>query len=333
VRNAVFITGAAARIGQETAIIDLLLSKSGLLIKQGDTVIVGYSSGSINLLGINGCFREKSPLSWKTYYEGKLFDLRDSNIFKLLPPTGKSILNTAPFKVYLDQIMRDMNFRSFGDLPFHSYVITSQLDDASTYWADNRIPGNAQLAPTELFMASTAIPILLPSVAIPNTRNPVNRQFPQGNFSDGGTFGDFTNFPVVLGDIVQKYGTLDRLDIISPMRESLDDSKEMIKNGLLAAAIKKEDHEGIVAKLENFSLNIGLKAFQKFIVSLNDDNKKNSYARQILVTIPQMPANTGFLSFGKQQFAYDTVYQWLSGDGASQLAMPIDRYIAFHNLS
>ncbi len=72
-KNLIMVTGAAARISQEVACIDKLRSEKGLRISQKDTMLAGFSSGSLNLLALNACFRDKAPLSWAmiiklTYY-------------------------------------------------------------------------------------------------------------------------------------------------------------------------------------------------------------------------------------------------------------------------
>jgi len=64
--TAVLITGAAARISQEVAMFDKLRDPKfrgdkALKVSQGDTLLAGFSSGSLNLAAINACF---SNVKW-----------------------------------------------------------------------------------------------------------------------------------------------------------------------------------------------------------------------------------------------------------------------------
>lgn len=71
VKNGIFLTGAAARISQEVAVLDILMA-DGLEINQDKTLLVGYSSGAMNLLALNGCFREK-PVELELLLQGENF--------------------------------------------------------------------------------------------------------------------------------------------------------------------------------------------------------------------------------------------------------------------
>jgi len=326
VKNGIMLTGAAARISQEVAIIDLLIA-DGLEINQNNTLLTGYSSGALNLLALNGCFKNDSDLSWHTYYkENILFNLRDKDVFELLPLTGDSVLNTAPFRGFLSAILDDMKFESFGDLPFKSFVITSQYTDVSTHWADNKNPGSAQLKPIDLFMASTAIPVALPPQTIASLNSNPPRNFPQGEFIDGGTWGSFVNYDSQLPNFIKENGVLDELHIISPMRESAAQQHETKKSFLEKLGVLKllsgVEHD----KFEN-TYNIGIGQFLTFVKGLNDLNGTNQIAKNIYITIPFMNANTGFFDFGKQESTYNTVYDWLTGDGKNQLKVPIADFL------
>ena len=325
IKNGILLTGAAARISQEVAVLDILMA-DGLEINQDKTLLVGYSSGAMNLLALNGCFRNTKPLSWNNYYKDKvLFKLKEKNVFTLLPPTGKSILNTAPFRPFLGNILKDMGFNSYGDLPFKSYVITSQVHQLATYWANNQNPGHAQLDPTDLFMASTSIPVVLPSQEIKNTKNSVNRDFPLGEFIDGGTWGAFKNYADELVQFVQKNGALDELHILSPMRES-DNELHETKKSLIKGLGVIENAENDLTSFKKY-FKIGLNEYLTFVAGLNKLNANNEIASKIFVSMPAMKKNTPILSFGQQKKTYDTVYEWLTGDGKDQVKVPIDKFL------
>lgn len=329
-KNAIMITGAAARLAQEVAMIDLLLEK-GLEINQNDTMVAGFSSGSINALAINTCFRDNSPKDWNSWYkEEKLWKMKDSDVFEFLPPTFKSILNTAPFQKYMTQVMNEASVHDFGSLPFKSFVVTSQYHDKSTYWADNQIPGHAQLSPVDLFMSSTAIPVVLPSHGIGNTDPAIgnNRDFPSGEFIDGGSWGTFIHYDDKLPAFVKEHGVFEELHVISPMRETTDALNEHKRHYFrqwkeMRHEIKEDDMDKFM-----MTFNIGLDAFITFLKGLNELNQSQSIAKNIYVSMPAMPKNTGMLSFGKQKEAYDITMQWMrSADGKGQVRVPIENFL------
>ncbi len=63
-KTAVLLTGAAARISQEVAMLDKLMDPKGcgLKISQDDTLVAGFSSGSLNLAAINACLAQEVNL-------------------------------------------------------------------------------------------------------------------------------------------------------------------------------------------------------------------------------------------------------------------------------
>ena len=79
--NAVMVTGAAARISQEVACIDKLI-QDGLNINEDSTMLAGFSSGSLNLLALNACFRNDNPISWEVdYKQNTLWTLTDEKVY------------------------------------------------------------------------------------------------------------------------------------------------------------------------------------------------------------------------------------------------------------
>ncbi len=81
--KAVFLTGAAARISQEVAILDLLMERAvnPLTLSPADTLITGFSSGGLNVSAINasvsnGEFDKDKWVSWRDF----LFDIKNENI-------------------------------------------------------------------------------------------------------------------------------------------------------------------------------------------------------------------------------------------------------------
>jgi hypothetical protein len=201
----------------------------------------------------------------------------------------------------------------------------AQRKEKATFWANNQKSGHAQLDPTDLFMASTSIPILLPSQKIKNTNDIISRDFPRGNFIDGGSFGDFEHCQDELLRFVTENGTLEELHIISPMRETLDEL-ENTRNSL------KKEHwtfQNLILDWSNFKMffKIGFTHFLKFVIDLNEFNQQHKLATKIFISIPAMKESTGILSFGAQEETYYKVHEWLTGEGKDQLKLPIANFL------
>ncbi len=82
-KQALFLTGAAARISQEVAIIDQLMAQKGLSITPEDTFLAGFSSGALNMTALNACFRKEKPLSWDQHYKKEiLFRLTSEQVYQ-----------------------------------------------------------------------------------------------------------------------------------------------------------------------------------------------------------------------------------------------------------
>jgi hypothetical protein len=115
--KAVLLTGAAARISQEVAILDQLMDWKEppvnglpLTLSQDDTLLAGFSSGSLNLAAINACFSTGSSLDWDTYYKQTvLFPLRNKDVYKINWPLQIPLLSTDPLRITLTNFLTAMN--------------------------------------------------------------------------------------------------------------------------------------------------------------------------------------------------------------------------------
>ena len=133
--NAVMVTGAAARISQEVACIDKLIQQ-GLTLNEDSTMLAGFSSGSLNLLALNACFRNDNPISWEVdYKQNTLWTLTDEKVYT---SNGVHIplFDTAPLRATLNTFLGKMGASTFGDLPFDSYVLTFSGSKLRTEWAN-----------------------------------------------------------------------------------------------------------------------------------------------------------------------------------------------------
>jgi hypothetical protein len=320
-KTAVLLTGAAARISQEVAMFDLLQAKKGLTVSQDDTLVAGFSSGSLNLAAINACFSTGSNLDWETYYkQGVLFPLRNDNVYKvkLLP------FDTDPLRKTIQTFVDKMKCKYVGDLPFYSEILTFSYRRLKTLWACSRGTGQ-YLNITDMFMASTAIPILFPWQKI-GCKFGHWMDFPGGHFADGGTGGTFKQFDGSIGEYVRKNGQFENMYIISPMREKSESEHEEILNIVKGNNTKGEDIESFIEHLKKISM-IG---FLKFLEELYKWNYNGmAMAKNIYISIPEMDKNYPIINFDFQKEQYDAVTAWVNSN-PDKLAIPIDLFIKEH---
>ena len=319
-KTAVLLTGAAARISQEVALFDRLRKDSGLTVKQDETLLAGFSSGSLNLAAINACFRATDPLDWETYYkQGLLFPLTNEEVYKItrLP------LDTSPLRVTLQNFLDAMNCHRVGDLPFYSYILTfSYAAPWETLWACSRDDMQYYLNLTDMFMASTAIPLVFPSQEI-HCEEGYNTDFPGGRYADGGTGGTFKRFGDYLGEYVSQNEPFKDIFIISPMRQTAKEEKDSISSFLH----EDDKSEGLIDELNNIFETISMRGFVKFLKLLNKARYNGKpIAENIYVSIPFMTENYPIMNFDLQEEQYNAVDAWIT-DNPDRLAIPINDFL------
>jgi len=327
-KELVLLTGAAARISQEVAVLDQLILKKGLTLSPDETCLAGFSSGALNIAAINACFRKENPLSWDSYYKDEiLFNLNTEQIFHRKKPLPFS---TEPLREKIEEFMGKAGFRNFHDLPFHSYILVFSLRRLSVRWASNQKHKNGAANLIDLLMATSAIPIIFPDQPVLSSEG-MNCNLPPGHFLDGGSIGTFVGFKAHLQKMARKRGPFERLFIISPMREvtseDFDEFNSLLpSNDLLKLNIKDF---GII---KNFLSMISMNGFDTFIKQFYkwNHNRRHSIAREIYVCVPQLPGNFPILNFNKQKIQYESVVQWASENPGS-LAIPLDRYMVHFN--
>jgi hypothetical protein len=325
-KNLIMVTGAAARISQEVACIDKLRSEKGLRISQKDTMLAGFSSGSLNLLALNSCFRDEAPLSWDNDYKANLlWTLRNADIFNL-KGLHLSLLNTKPFRKTLEGFLTKAGVHEYGDLPFDSFVLTLSDREKETVWANNFEATNQKvLNASDLFMSSTAIPVVFPWQKIRDS-NSAERNFPNGHFNDGGTKGQFINFEDTIGAYVLENGPFESLDIVSPMRESGTDAVEELAEGLRNIGIK----EFVKDELGKFASGHAFGAFLTFLEAIQSWQVANGpLAKTITVNIPRMATNYGILDFNTEEKQYNSTIDWIEAN-PNDFAVPLDEFVRRH---
>lgn len=191
--TAVVITGAAAKITQESALLETLYRQG----KLNDVVFIsGASSGSLNSVILNGILSGK--YSWERYH--RLVDSLDNgDIFR---QEGHKIpVDTEPLRELLKRVVNDtLGYYKMSDLPVPtsiSIVSLRPLPDADRTYRMSSLKINSESDPdldlVEVLMASIAFPIAFPPVSISNAST-----LPRGNFMDGGVGADHVPYRAVL---------------------------------------------------------------------------------------------------------------------------------------
>jgi hypothetical protein len=321
-KNAIFLTGAAARISQEVALIDKLIDKKGLQLSAKNTMLAGYSSGALNIAAINACFRDEAPMDWDKYYKEKiLFNTKTATIFK----KSKFIpFNTRPLRITVRSFLNDTHLRTLNDFSFQSFILTFSFWRLSTLWTSNCYNRHRNINILDLLMATTAIPFIFPDQTI-KAHNQHSRRFIQGHFADGGTGGSFKRFEYHLKKYMKQNGQLNKLYIISPMREVSREDYEEVNKMIPAIDLFKMDIKDLKI-LRFFMEMISQNGFDTFIKRFHKWTLKHQVAKEIYICIPQLENNYPILNFDLQKEQYDAVCEWIDNN-PQKLAIPLNEYV------
>ncbi|HLN55585.1 MAG TPA: patatin-like phospholipase family protein [Bacteroidales bacterium] len=192
--TAIIMTGAAARIPQQAALLEELYNR-GLL---NDVVFIsGVSAGAINAVALNAILDGK--LTWDKYRQ-TLFSLKNNDVF-LLPEGKKLPVNTEPVrKLFRDFFEEGLGYKKIGDLPITTEISFSNYRDLrvrkNVYRMCSRKineESDTTLSLVDIIMASTAIPIAFPPVRIGNVTT-----IPDLEYADGGIGIDYVPFEALL---------------------------------------------------------------------------------------------------------------------------------------
>lgn len=342
-KNAILLTGAAARITQEVALLDKLVDKFKLDINPDTTVLAGFSSGALNISGINGCFRKKNPVSWNEYFKKEvLFPIKTEEIYikeKILP------LNNNPLRSKIEKYLNTIECSTFKNFEFETFILIFSILGLKTVWTHNLEAKYENASLLDLLMASSAIPIVFPEQEIKN----LEKQLPeliQANidkpiishvaekaiqselltkYTDGGTAGSFKNFETEFGQYISQNGIFDKVFVISPMREISTKDWDTLNEFLPTHNLIDLDLKEFVL-LKQFLGMISMNGFDRFVKQFQKWTKKNKIANEIYISIPKLKDNFPMLNFDMQKEQYDAVTNW-ADKNPNEVAIPIDTYV------
>lgn len=223
--TAIIMTGAAARIPQQAALLEELYDR-GLL---DDVVFIsGVSAGALNAVMLNGILTGK--MTWDEYRE-ILFSLDNSDIFT--SPDKKLPVNTEPVRKLFEKIVEErLGYHQIGDLPLMTEISFTNVRNMgiskNVYRMCSRKINketDTTLSIVDIMMASSAIPFAFPPVRISNVTT-----IPDVNYIDGGVGMDYVPFTGLLefqkfrGQRVRKVFIISKKSSIA----GIDDELEML---------------------------------------------------------------------------------------------------------
>jgi predicted acylesterase/phospholipase RssA len=292
--TAVIITGAAARIPQEAALLETLYRK-GML---NDVVFIsGASSGALNTVMLNAILNKK--ITWKEYKD-ILYNIKNDSVFRM----GERFpIDTNPLRNFLTHVLHNrLGYYRIGELPFPSAISITDIDllkfSRKNYRLSNfRInpESDPSLDLVEVLMASTAFPVVFPKAKISHAKT-----LPDHEFVDGG-LGDHIPYQALIQFINYRKQSVKRVIIISRKSGTVPElSKELANFGLTDNGVF--DKWGI--SLEDFLAS----AFIKDLKMLNKDAPE--LAEKTLVYIPSFEENFLLMNFDNLKTQYETTFKW-----------------------
>lgn len=294
--TAIIITGAAARIPQEAALLEQLYNTG----EMKDVVFIsGVSSGALNAVILNAILDRK--YTWKRY-RNLLFSMNNQSVFYAshdpLP------VNTEPLRQLLTTVLHDtLGYYKLKDLPYPTSLSTVSLSLKSwadlTYRLSNRkinAESDPELDLVEVLMASTAFPIAFPPARFTNSPT-----LPKGRFIDGGTTSDYIPYRAVLEFEKFSGHNLDRMIIISRKL----DSEEGLRAELLNMGINRLD---LLDKLGIEIEDLAQRSFFRGLESLMKDAPVLS--EKTTVYVPEIPGEYPLFDFSHMKEQYTASRNW-----------------------
>lgn len=294
--TALVITGAAARIPQEAALLEQLYDTGEL---KDVAFISGVSSGALNAVMLNAILDKK--WTWKRY-RNLLFSMNNQSVFH---STEQPLpVNTDPLRQLLTKVLHDtLGYYKIKDLPYPTSLSTVSLSIKS--WADQtfrlcNLKINAESDPeldlVEVLMASTAFPLAFPPVRISNSRT-----LPQGRFIDGGTTADYIPYRAVLEFEKFSRHNVNRMIIITRKL----DTEEGLRSELLNMGISRLD---LVDKLGVALEDLGQRSFFRGLESLMKEAPVLS--EKTWIYLPAIPGEYPLFEFSNLEEQYSASREW-----------------------
>jgi hypothetical protein len=287
---AVILTGAAARIPQEAALLEEL-DRRGLL---NDLVFIsGVSSGALNSVVLNGI--KSGKMTWEDY-KNILYNLKNSDVFV---QEGKKLpVNTAPARALYKKVAEgELGYSRIGDLPIPTGISITYLKDLDLEKTVYRMCSrkinqetDTTLNMVDILMASSSFPVVFPKVRISGATT-----IPDVEYIDGGIGEDQVPYHALLE--FEKYrGTgVEKVYIISRKSDSLPEISEELRglgiddDGIfdrLGISLDAILYRGLIKRLEAYTSEapelvpltyVWIPEFKEDFLLFNFDNLREQY--------------------------------------------------------
>jgi predicted acylesterase/phospholipase RssA len=307
--TAVIMTGAAARIPQEAALLEALYDR-GLL---KDVVFIsGVSSGALNAVMLNGILSGK--ITWGEYKK-LLFSLSNRDVFV---QDGRRLpVDTEPLRKYLTGVVEgQLGYHSIGDLPVTTSISFTHISEPvpveTVYRMCSRKINNetdTTLSLVDILLASTSFPVAFPPVRIHNVKT-----IPDVGYIDGGVGDDHVPFRALLEFEKYRQQEVSKVYIVSRKGDSIPEISEELK--LLGVNDKGLfDRSGI--SLDNILQRGMLRRLQAYSKQA-PDHVPNTY-----VWVPDFKAVFPMFNFDNLEEQYEMTSAWAK----THQPVPLEEYI------
>jgi len=313
--TAIIMTGAAARIPQEAALLEQLFER-GLL--KNVVFISGVSSGALNAVMLNGILSGK--LTW-TEYKQILFNLKSSDIFvehkdKKLP------VNTEPARNLFKKITEDkLGYNQIGDLPIMTEISITDLKDLDLRRKVYRMCSrkineetDTTLSLVDIMMASTAFPIAFPPVKIRDAKT-----IPDVDYVDGGVGDDHIPFQALLEFQKFRGKGVEKVYIISRKSDSIPQISEELR---LLGINDKGRFDRLGVSLDNI-LQKGMLKRLKAYAEEAPEMITRSY-----IWVPDFEENFLMFNFNNLKEQYLVTAQWAK----THAPVPVGDFLLYNEL-
>lgn len=294
--TAVIITGAAAKIAQEAALLEHL-HESGYL---NDVVFIsGASSGSLNAVVLNAIL--KGNYTWREYKE-ILDSLKNDDIFMR---NGKKLpVNTDPLRELITKIVSDrLGYKILSDLPYPtSFSVVNlkvlPLRDRTFRLSNRKIntESDSTLNIVDVLMASSSYPFVFPPVSISNVKT-----IPNVPYYDGGIAADHIPYQALIE--FEKYSgfEVEKMIIISRKRDTIPNmNKELLQFGI--DKFKFFDKMGVSPE------SISNRGFYKRLKEIQKESP--ALAERTYVFVPDFKEDFLMFDFSNLQKQYEITTAW-----------------------
>jgi predicted acylesterase/phospholipase RssA len=294
--TAIIITGAAAKIVQEAALLEQLQQR-GML---NDVVFIsGASSGALNATVLNAVLSNR--FTWKQYIR-ILTSVSNDKIF--IRNGRKLPVNTEPLRNLITRIVNDsLGYNIMSDLPYVTSFSIVNLKILSfkdrTYRLCNRQinkESDSTLNIVDVLMASTAIPLAFPPASIRNIKNS-----PDIPYHDGGVAADHIPYHALLE--FEKYSgfEVEKMIIISRKRDTIPNmTRELEQFGI--------DKFKFFDKLDVSPESISNRGFYKRLKELQEESP--SLAERTYIYVPNFREEFLMLDFSTLKEQYEVTALW-----------------------